>query len=335
MAQAKSLLPPLAFGNIRSKVHIDLDKMQQRVNSITNWTSEFDILDKEFSFRHRTATLLAGDLRLLAVSSTPTVMTIYDPDCTIAIPVAGSLDTWVNNKFFRFNVGEHAMFFPKGTRRVEAQIRSGLLVSVGEDRLNKTASTMLCGNELVDLDLDLNTPRLLSLNVGKLDFTSIFKYISQQIDQVNGDELLLKNLGIDDNVYRALVMMLRPELFLETTLNEKSTATTDELDMVCEYIQANLNGPTSLTSLEKLSGLSAKTLQVAFLRKFACTPMEWVKEQRLALAYQLLSNATSTTKIGVVAAICGYSNFGDFSRYYAKRYQELPSQTLAKALKGR
>jgi len=333
MAKSKLSLPLLAFGNVRSKVHINLDQMQQRVNSITNWTSEFDILDKEFSFQHRTSILLADNLRLIAVSSTPTVMTICDPDCTIAIPMAGSLDNWVNNKLFRFNVGEHAMFFPKGKRRVEGQVRSGLLISVTEDRLNKTASAMLCGNEFVDLDL--NTPRLLSLKIGKLDFTFIFKQICQLIDQVNGDELLLKNLGIDDSVYRRLVMMLRPELFLETTLKEKNTSSTDALDMVCEYIQANLNGPIALTTLEELSGLSARTLQVAFLRKFACTPMEWIKEQRLTLANQLLLNATSTTKIGAVAAICGYSNFGDFSRYYAKRYKELPSQTLAKALKGR
>ena len=333
MTKAKLSLPPLVFGNIRSSVHLNLDQMQQRVNSITNWASEFDILDKELSFQHRTSTLVADNLRLLAVSSTPTVMKVSDPDCTIAIAMSGSLDTWVNNKRLKFDAGEHAMFFPKGKRHVEGRIKSCLLISVDEDRLNKTASVMLCGNELVDLDL--NTPHLLSLKVGKLDFTFIFKQISQLIDQVNGDELLLKNLGIDDNVYRTLVMMLRPELFLDTTLNENSTSGTDALDMVYEYIQANLNGPITLTTLEELSGLSARALQVAFLRKFACTPMEWVKEQRMTLANQLLSNATSTTKISAIATLCGYSNFGDFSRYYTKRYHELPSQTLAKALQGR
>ena len=307
--------------------------MQQRVNSITNWVAEFDVLDKELSFQHRTSTLVADNLRLLAVSSTPTVMKVSDPDCTIAIAMTGSLDTWVNNQRFQFEAGKHAMFFPKGKRHVEGHIKSCLLISVDEDRLNKTASAMLHGNALVDLDL--NTPRLLSLKVGKLDFTSLFKQISQLIDQLNGDELLLKNLGIDDRVYRKLVMMLRPELFLKTTLNEKSASGTDALDMVCEYIQANLNGPITLTTLEELSGLSVRTLQTAFLRKFACTPTEWIKEQRLTLSNQLLSNATSTTKIGAVATLCGYSNFGDFSRYYGKRYKELPSQTLARALKGR
>ena len=122
------------------------------------------------------------------------------------------------------------------------------------------------------VDLDLNTPRRLSLKVGKLDFTAIFKQLSQLIDQYHGDELLLKNSGFDDSVYRTLVMMLRPELFLQSALNEKNTSSPHRLNMLCEYIQANLNGPIALTTLEELSGLSARTLQAAFLRKFACTP---------------------------------------------------------------
>ena len=242
------------------------------------------------------------------------------------------MHSWVNNILFKYDSGQHAMFLPAGKRHSEGHVKTCLLINVSEECLNKTARAL--SDNKKNVDLNLNTPRLLNLKVGKLDFTAIFKQVSQLIDKFNGDELLLKSLGIDDSVYRILVMMLKPGLFLQSTLNEKNTSRPHTLDMLCEYIQANLNKPIGLTTLEELSGLSTRTLQVAFLRKFAQTPMEWVKEQRLALANQLLQNATATTKIGAVAALCGYSNFGTFSRYYATRYKELPSQTLAKALKG-
>jgi AraC-like DNA-binding protein len=332
MAKVKLALPPLVFGNSRPKIDWDLDQMLVRVNSITNWVSEFDFLSTELPFQHRTSALKVDDLRMMAVSSTPTVMKVYSPDCTIAIAIEGVVDTWIDNKLFKIDPGKYAVFYPKGKRHTEGLIKTCLLISISEESLNKTAKAMLGDKEGVDLDL--NTPRRLSLKVGKLDFTAIFIQTAQLIDQFKGDELLLKSLGIDDSVYRILVMMLRPELFLEVSLKEKDFSSTHTLDLVCEYIQGNLNKPISLTTLEALSGISARTLQLAFIRKFACTPMDWVKAQRLAYAHQLLLSATSSTKIGVIAATCGYSNFGDFSRYYAKRYNELPSETLAKALKG-
>ena len=333
MSKAKLSLPPLVFGNNRPVVHMHLDQMHHHISSVTNWFSEFDILTKECAFQHRSATLRFENLSLIAVSSTPTVMKVYSPECTIAIPIIGTMDTWMNNEHFEFGIGKQAMFIPQGKRHSEGLIHSSLLINVSEERLIRTAKAMSGKNKLVDLDL--KKPRLLSLTVGNLDFTSIFKQMGSLIGQFKSDELLLKNLGIDESVYRILVMMLKPELFLKVPLKEKNTSSSDTLDLVCEYIQAHLNEPISLTTLEELSGWSAKTLQLAFLRKFACAPMAWIKEQRLAYANQLLLSATSATKIGDVAALCGYSNFGYFSRYYAKRYNELPSQTLAKALKGR
>ena len=333
MAKAKLSLPPLVFGNNNPIVLMHLDQMHHHISSVTNWFSEFDILTKECSFQHRSATLRFDNLSLISISSTPTVMKVYSPECTIAIPMVGTVNTWINNEHFEFGIGKHAMLIPKGKRHSEGLTHSSLLINVNEERLNKTAKAMSGKNQLVDLELQ--TPRLLSLTVGNLDFASIFKQMGLLIGQFKSNEVLLKNLGIDDSVYRVLVMMLKPELFLKVSLKEKNTSRTDTLDLVCEYIQAHLNEAISLTTLEELSGWSAKTLQLAFMRRFTCAPMQWIREQRLAYANQLLLSATSATKIGHVAALCGYSNFGYFSRYYAKRYGELPSQTLANALKGR
>jgi AraC-like DNA-binding protein len=334
MAKAKLFLPPLVFGNSRSKVDLDLNEMQQRVNSITNWVSEYDSLNHEHFFQHRTSIFLADNLRLLAVSSTPTVMKVNAPDCTIAIPMEGDLEVWVNNKHFKISAGKHAMFFPRGKRHSEGQIKSTLLISVDEDRLNQTARTMLADETFVNLDL--STPRALNLQLGSLDFSRIFKQLCILIDQFNGDESLLKNLGINESVYRILVMMFKTESFIEQDENSKNKIVgTNKINMICDYIHDNLNSLITITTLENLSGLSARTLQYEFLKHFDCTPMQWAREQRLVAANQLLSNATPATKIGAVAAMCGFSNLGHFSTCYGKRYQESPSQTLAKALKGR
>jgi hypothetical protein len=71
------------------------------VSSITNWTSEYDVLDKVATFQHRTSVFATNDVRLIAVASTPTVMKVSSPDSTIAIPLHGSLQAWVGNRQFK------------------------------------------------------------------------------------------------------------------------------------------------------------------------------------------------------------------------------------------
>jgi AraC-like DNA-binding protein len=61
--------------------------------------------------------------------------------------------------------------------------------------------------------------------------------------------------------------------------------------------------------------------------------MQWVRDQRLILAHQKLTQAEYGDTVTTVATSCGFSGLGKFAQQYFMRFNELPSATLRNALK--
>ena len=53
------------------------------------------------------------------------------------------------------------------------------------------------------------------------------------------------------------------------------------LDLLCQHLRNNLIKRFTMSDLEELSGLSARTLQYQFKNQFGCSPMRWIAQQRL------------------------------------------------------
>lgn len=329
---AKDKLPPLIFGHMRSRIDLDLLQMQDRVNRITNWVSEYDTLGKNSPFLHRTSVYAVNNVRLIAVASTPTVMKVCDPDCTIALPLRGALRMHVGSTILEAPTSELAMFFPEGNRHVEGDVKSVLLISISKQRLLHTAEVMLGKYKAHQLDLD--THRLLRTRHGAIDFVQILNQTCLLIDHLGGDPQLLKNFSPDENVVRAVVMMLSPGDFLdvESDIPRIGKSRNDVIDFLCDYVAANLDQTINLTTLESISGISGRVLQQEFKKRHHCSPLQWVREQRLVNAHSLLMHPTVDTRISTVAAMCGFNNFSEFAKSYAIRYGELPSETLRNKL---
>ena len=329
MSKSKLILPPLQFGQHRSQVDLDLDQMQSRVNSITNWVSDFDVIGIDVGFQHRTSVYAHQGVRLIAVASTPTVMKVNDPDCTVALPLYGNLKSWIRGKQINADASEHAIFNPSGARHTEGGNKSVLLMSVEESRILDTAKIML-GERHEDI-LDLKTARLINTTFHTVDFQKVLGQLCNLIDQFHGDQTLLRSFNVDENIVRLLVMMLAPEHFIKEQDEIKSDDRSRTISHLCDFVSANLDQAMSLTTLETISGLSARILQSEFQKRFGSSPIQWVKEQRLAHAHDLLKNSAINSTVAEVAAVCGYSNFSEFSRQYQKRFHQLPSETLKKS----
>ena len=128
-------------------------------------------------------------------------------------------------------------------------------------------------------------------------------------------------------------MLLRSESFLDPAARPRTS--TDGAALVlqlCEYMQAHLESGLTLTDLEVFSGLSARSLQLAFKKQFGCSPMQWLTVQKLHKVRHKLLNDRSADSIASLAV--GYfPNLGDFARYYRRQFGELPSQTRARQLR--
>jgi AraC-like DNA-binding protein len=92
------------------------------------------------------------------------------------------------------------------------------------------------------------------------------------------------------------------------------------------YIQANLLERVTAVDIAAAAGTSPRALQLAFRRALDLTPMEYVRDARLAGAHaQLLVD--SRTSVGQIALKWGFSNQGRFAAAYRERYGETPTQT--------
>lgn len=176
------LLPHLSFGQSRQNIDLDLPQMQERVNSITNWVSEFDILDRSVPFQHRTAVFSCKQVRVITVSSTPTVMKVNDPDCTLAIPLFGNLEAWVGKKHFLYRPdAAQALFHPPGKRHTEGGIKSVLLVSISPRRLLESARAMLGDPDFSKLDI--HNPRVIETAPHGIDLLKVIQQVCSLADQ--------------------------------------------------------------------------------------------------------------------------------------------------------
>jgi AraC-like DNA-binding protein len=170
------------------------------------------------------------------------------------------------------------------------------------------------------------------LAAGKLSLADFFHQQWGVID------LLLKNgsdagkmLGVDDALHRLIALLFAPEKLLGAEVG--GAAGSRQLNHVCDYIDAHLTEPLTLTRIEEISGMSRRSLQYAFLKRFGCTPMEWVRERRLDWAHRQLAEGLAGVKVIEVALNSGFAHLANFSRRYRQRFGETPSQTLSEGRK--
>lgn len=98
-----------------------------------------------------------------------------------------------------------------------------------------------------------------------------------------------------------------------------------------DYIMANLDGALSVGRIAGATGMHGRTLQRAFRARVGAGVMEYVRDCRLDQAREMLlaSDPGGATVTGIAAAN-GFSHLGRFAAAYARRFGELPSETLGR-----
>lgn len=320
------LLPPLAFGANRSTIDLTPQAMQDRVERMTNWVTRQDSANPHEPFAYQAVATKLEDMTLIASSSTSTVMQVDARDLTLVIPLRGQFKTRIEQHHYEYAAGDAAMLNPKAFRDSEGGLKSSLIISFEEHRLQKTIAAIKGSAD--PATQSLANPLLLPLKAGNVEFDRVFLSLCQLIDKFEGQAAALAALGLDDSFYRAIALLLNQKQFL-TSDEERSYG---NLDKLCDYIVGHIAERITLTDLESMSGLSARALQYAFLKQFNCTPMQWVRQRKAEYARSLLLQGGESTTVASVAVQCGFANFSKFSLFYQTIFQEKPSETIKRAL---
>lgn len=99
-----------------------------------------------------------------------------------------------------------------------------------------------------------------------------------------------------------------------------------------DYMQANPGAPITVESLAELTGVSVRTLYGGFRKHRGTTPMAYLRGLRMEQVRLALLDPAQRRSVTALATRWGFVELGRFAADYRKRYGELPSETMSRAL---
>ena len=208
---------------------------------------------------------------------------------------------------------------------------SGFIFAAEHERLERTICAMKGG------DVRWNPEKSYILHGGGSSdtcinngqFWSLFSFIDQLLSESN---FLTQALGLDEQIYRLLALsLIQAEGSLDKVRKRWESVTNDwtsPLDDLVDYIVQNANLNLTLTDLEEQSNYSGRHLQNLFREKFDCTPMQFVRRQRLTAAMEKLQTADYDATVTSIGRDCGYHFTSNFTTDFHRQFGVTPSAVL-------
>lgn len=323
----------MAFGRQHAMVNQDINALYDLMTGVTPTLKAFEKISPNDDFHHRSAAVGVKDLTLAATVCSPLAYEVSeDDDLYFILPVHGEASALCDNRHYITSPTQGAVLTPGYARKGSMGTASVLQATLKTERLHATAMTMVGPHFHSALTDRLRNPHVMAMRAGPLHFGHLFATICKTIDDCQLQAGTLNALGIDDLFYRSVVTMVFPEAFAKEAGHTRPLAPSP-LDRVCDYIDAHLTETIYLTELEAIGQFSTRSLQYAFLRRFGCSPTAWIRQRRLQLAHQRLTQASPTETVTSIALECGFSNTSDFARLYLENYGESPRFALQRALR--
>ena len=179
-------------------------------------------------------------------------------------------------------------------------------------------------NDRQDREATLHLPRMLF---------RFFDYIDTLLLE---DPALPSWLGLDDQIYRmfALECLAGFDLVQNTKWRQRfAVGESIALDDLVDWIRANLQRPLTLTDLQERSHYSTRQLQHLFKSRLNCSPMDFVRRERLGHAMDRLDSAGPDESVTTIARACGYRHLSNFSSDFRRQFGYSPSQVLRASMR--
>ena len=321
----------LAFSDGLSPLRSDLDSLREQLLTLLPEVSEYTPVFPS-AFRHKCSGFALNTLSLLSLAAQAACFNVpRSSHLWIFIPFVGEIHFRSATGLSRCLPGQALLAVPSAVRTVSHSEGAFLAIRLRPQELSVAASMMFgTGGEFM-VDFDLAEDRVLNLRFGGFSFETVLHRICALIDSYSGQSVGLEALGLDQLLYRNLALMLQPEGLLRRCVAEPAGGRTRRpVDAVCQYMENNLQRPITLATLERVSGLSARGLQVAFQKRFGCSPMRWLRDRRLDSVQRHLRDASGSETVASIARSYGFTRLGAFAKSYADRFGELPSATLGR-----
>jgi AraC-like DNA-binding protein len=328
---------PFPLKNVERIFTLDPAEMPTKVNGPCGMVYLFN----KRSIQHpqaEAASIKIGNLASVALRTTPYTARHVDKGfSTLAIVLSGDVNIYTEeSNACQFSPGDIHLN-PRNGGTIEGGHFSGFLCQIDHRKL-KIAITGLKGDEI---PIDLEQSHLFRTSRKKIRVYSnrrLFGFY-HYIDQLLGEsDYFAAGLGLDEQLYRLLALSLIESVGAIERVEKRWKFATDNwttpMDELVDFIRSNIQMNITLADLEKQSCYSARHLQNLFRQKFNCTPMQFVRRQKLSTAMEKLETANDDETVTNIARDCGYRYTSNFSTDFQREYGVSPSVVL-RASRGR
>lgn len=278
------------------------------------------------------AIVTVGSINLVATRTTPCVSVAEDPrHITLALLYAGDRYRYQKEGSIQ-TIGPGDIHLCQRTGGIASiGYFSGIICEIDKSRLERTMKAMgveaFRWNQPMSYVLQ-NNQRHQDPNPPQQRW-SLFSSIDDLLGECSD---LATGLGLDDQIYRLLALSLvqeerAPETAQRQWSNQK-TGWSNPLDELVDYIRSKAHLHLTLTDLEEQSHYSGRHLQNLFHEKFGCTPMQFVRRQRLSAAMERLQTANDDDTVTTIARDCGYAYTSNFTTDFRQEFGVTPSVVL-------
>ena len=164
---------------------------------------------------------------------------------------------------------------------------------------------------------------------------SLFYYIGSTIHVVKTFSSLRESLVAKMNI-REITLLMAADLMGDLLRKKSLLNESPEKRLVYKAEDIMESYCTDIFTIQEVADMvftTPRNLQKAFKKHRNYTPKQFLKEQKLVKANQILQDGSQQTSIKHVAISVGIFDVNRFGRYYFDRFGEFPSETLNK--KGR
>lgn len=131
-------------------------------------------------------------------------------------------------------------------------------------------------------------------------------------------------LQLEELILESLLLSIPSIMATSTAVGRSGTSA--QVREAMHFMLSRIDEPLSMTAVATHLGISVRSLQRSFRRDIDMSPAQWLRQQRLEVAYRRLQTDTAEARsVTAVAYSCGFYHLGEFSVAFRKRFGVSPS----------
>jgi len=125
-----------------------------------------------------------------------------------------------------------------------------------------------------------------------------------------------KNIFADLNLKELLIRLVQSQHLKQVSAESDSNNNQSRLHYVLNYIHEHLTEKIAVDALSRKAYLSRNVFFKWFREQFGITPLDYINQERIKLAKQLLANPQNN--VHTVSDLCGFSDVNYFVRLFKR-----------------